>query len=168
MIQPDHSLEFLNELAKALEESSDAPALAMQMIAERFPHYRWVGIYWLIDDALWLGPYVGDATEHIRISIGQGVCGTAVAQEKNLIVPDVRQLDNYLACSLKTRAEIVVLIRRGNQIVGQIDADADETNAFDTSDESMLIAVAEMLGKSEQAMPPQPYQGPHRLPIPAV
>jgi L-methionine (R)-S-oxide reductase len=92
-----------------------------------------------------LGPYVGAPTEHDRIPIGQGVCGTAMAEEKNQIVRDVRQITNYLACSLGTRSEIVVLIRRGSRMIGQIDADGDEIAAFDATDESMLMAIAEKL-----------------------
>ena len=114
----------------------------MQLIARRFPHFQWVGIYWLRGDHLELGPYVGPATEHGRIAVGQGVCGTAVAEGSNQIIPDVRQVQNYLACSMTTRAEIVVLIRRGGEIVGQIDADSDQVAAFDRSDEALLAAVA--------------------------
>jgi L-methionine (R)-S-oxide reductase len=71
-----------------------------------------------------------------------------VAEGKNQIVADVRNINNYLACSLRTCSEIVVLIRRAGQVIGQIDADADETAAFDTSDETLLIAVADRLGHS--------------------
>lgn len=145
MIDPRQADSFLAELDATLPSSADPAALAMQSIAARFPHYRWVGIYWLRGDALELGPFVGAATEHTRIKVGQGVCGTAVAEDRNQIVADVRQLDNYLACSLHTRAEIVVLIRRHGRVLGQIDADADEVAAFDHSDEALLAAVAERL-----------------------
>jgi GAF domain-containing protein len=145
MIQPNQAAAFLKELDQALDGSADPAALAMQMIAGGFPHYRWVGVYWLIGDALVLGPYVGAPTEHNRIAVGQGVCGTAVAQGENQIVPDVRQLENYLACSAATRSEIVVLIRRAGKVLGQIDADADETAAFDATDEALLMAVADRL-----------------------
>jgi L-methionine (R)-S-oxide reductase len=117
----------------------------VRLIAESFKHYHWVGIYWLRDGTLVLGPYIGAATEHSRIAIGQGVCGTAVAEGKNQIVADVRELSNYLACSLETRSEIVVLIRKAGQIIGQIDADGNEPGAFDASDEALLVAVAERL-----------------------
>jgi L-methionine (R)-S-oxide reductase len=145
MIDSEQAAAFLNELDLKLDGNADPIGLAMQLIAKRFAHYNWVGIYWLKGETLVLGPYVGDPTEHSRIAIGQGVCGTAVAQGKNQIVPDVRQVANYLACSLKTRSEIVVLIRRAGQVLGQIDADADEAGAFDASDEALLTAVADRL-----------------------
>lgn len=145
MINPEHAAAFLHELDLALDGHADPVTLAMQLIAKRFTHYKWVGVYWLEGDTLVLGPYVGEPTEHTRIAVGQGVCGTAVAQGRNQIVRDVRQVANYLACSLKTRSEIVVLIRRAGRVLGQIDADADEPGAFDTTDEALLTAVAERL-----------------------
>jgi GAF domain-containing protein len=94
-----------------------------------------------------LGPYLGAPTEHDLIPVGTGVCGTAVAEGRNQIVADVRELSNYLACSLEIRAEIVVLIRRSGQIIGQIDADGHEPGVFDRTDETLLASVAERLAK---------------------
>ena len=136
---------FLRDFDRLRAESADPATMAMRRIAERFPHYRWVGIYWLRGDELVLGPYVGAATEHVRIPVGQGVCGTAVAEGKNQIVADVRERSNYLACSLETRSEIVVLLRDGDRIVGQIDADGHEVGVFDMSDEAFLMALGERL-----------------------
>src|SRR5437868_734938 len=109
MIDPRRSEAFVAELDHVLATSHDRPLAAMKLIAKHFDHYHWVGIYWLRGDELVLGPYVGDATEHTHIPVGQGVCGTAVAENKNQVIADVRQISNYLACSVKTRAEIVVL-----------------------------------------------------------
>ena len=145
MIRSECAADFLKDLDTQLASAADAPAAAMQLIARQFSHYQWVGIYWLHGNVLTLGPYVGPPTEHTRIAVGQGVCGTAVAEGRNQIVPDVRQVANYLACSTTTRAEIVVLLRRGGEIIGQIDADADQPGAFDQSDEALLTAVAERL-----------------------
>ena len=110
-------------------------------------HYDWTGIYLLEGDTLVLHNYVGKPTEHTRIGVGQGVCGTAVAERANQVVGDVTALDNYLACSLETRAEIVVLIRRGDRIFGQIDIDSDQVNAFTEEDESLLTKVADLLAR---------------------
>jgi GMP synthase-like glutamine amidotransferase/putative methionine-R-sulfoxide reductase with GAF domain len=148
MIQLERAALFLDELDLALQGSAEPTALAMQLIAKRFTHYKWVGVYWLMGDTLVLGPYVGDHTEHSRIPVGQGVCGTAVAEGKNQIVQDVRQIANYLSCSLRTHSEIVVLIRRAGRVIGQIDADADEIGAFDQTDESLMMAVADRLSRS--------------------
>ena len=93
-------------------------------------------------DALELGPYVGAPTEHTRIPVGRGVCGTAVASRGNQVIEDVLEIDNYLACSRTVRSEIVVLIWDGDEVLGQIDADCDEVGAFGPEDEAFLIRVA--------------------------
>ncbi len=110
------------------------------------PDYRWVGVYRLEGDTLVLDAFVGAPTEHDRIPVGRGVCGTAVAENRNVVVEDVRELDNYLACSLETRSEIVVLIRSGDgRVLGQIDVDGHRVGAFDASDEALLERVAAIL-----------------------
>src|SRR5207244_13347832 len=93
------------------------------VLARGRPTWDWVGIYFLAGDMLMLGPYVGMPTEHTRIPVGTGVCGTAVARGSNIVVDDVRSLDNYLACSTSTRSELVVLIRHRGAVVGQFDVD---------------------------------------------
>lgn len=147
MIEPAKSEAFLAAFDKLLLTASDPAELAMRLLAETFSHYHWIGVYWLKGDTLVLGAYVGAPTEHKRIPVGRGVCGTAVAEEKNQIVADVRQLANYLACSVATRSEIVVLIWKGDRIVGQIDADGHDLGAFDSTDEALLTAVAQRLAR---------------------
>ena len=120
---------------------------AVTILKEEREHYNWVGIYLVEGDTLILHNYIGKPTEHTHIPIGTGVCGVAVAEGKNQIVGDVTKLDNYLACSVETRAEIVVLIRRGPDIVGQIDIDSDLENAFTVEDESLLTRVADQLAR---------------------
>ena len=119
----------------------------VRILNQERSHYDWTGIYLLEGDTLVLHNYVGKPTEHTRIGVGQGVCGTAVAERANQVVGDVTALDNYLACSLETRAEIVVLIRRGDRIFGQIDIDSDQVNAFTEEDESLLTKVADLLAR---------------------
>lgn len=122
----------------------------MQLLKDHQPHYHWVGIYWLKGKELILGPYVGPPTEHVCIPVGRGVCGTAVAENANQIVYDVRERSNYLACNLETRSEIVVLIREpGNgKILGQIDVDGTEVGAFDESDEAFLEVIADRIARA--------------------
>lgn len=114
---------------------------AMQRLAE-LPGYDWCGIYRLEGDTLVLDAYVGAETDHDRIPVGRGVCGTAIAEGRNQVVEDVRQLENYLACSLETRSEIVVLIRRDGKVIGQIDIDGHEVGRFGPLDEAMLEELA--------------------------
>ncbi len=117
----------------------------MEQLAEE-AGYDWVGVYALHGKELLLDEFVGEATEHTHIPVGKGVCGTAVAEERNIVVDDVRDLDNYLACSLETRSEIVVLIRnQDGKILGQIDADGHEVGAFGKQDEAALVEIAEFL-----------------------
>lgn len=118
--------------------------LAMAALA-RLPGFDWCGIYRLEGDTLVLGEYVGAATDHTHIPVGRGVCGTAVADRANQVVQDVRELDNYLACSTQTRSELVVLIWRGDHILGQIDIDGHEVGRFGPEEERMLQALAEQL-----------------------
>ena len=120
---------------------------AVSVLKKERAHYNWVGIYLLEGNTLVLNNYEGKPTEHTHIPVGKGVCGVAVAQGTNQIVGDVTRLDNYLACSAETRAEIVVLIRRDGQILGQIDIDSDLENAFTGEDESLLSDVADLLGR---------------------
>lgn len=124
----------------------------VQLLALNVPRYHWVGIYLLDGNELVLHNYVGKPTEHTRIPVGVGVCGTAVARKTNQIVDDVSQVENYLACSLKTKSEIVVLIQDDEGIIGQIDIDSDRPNAFGPDDESFLNAIARLLAKRYRAL----------------
>lgn len=112
------------------------------------PKFHWVGVYLLNGDVLELGPFVGAPTEHTRIPVGVGVCGTAVAEDRDLNIPDVNACSNYLACSTETRSELVVLIRTPDgRVVGQIDIDSHEAAAFGTAEASAVKTVAERLGQ---------------------
>jgi L-methionine (R)-S-oxide reductase len=110
------------------------------------PLFHWTGIYELFpDDVLRLGPFIGSPTDHVFIGVGQGVCGTAIAERRNLNIPDVRKVSNYLACSSETRSELVVLIRQGETIYAQIDIDSHEVAAFDDGVVSAVQRVADWL-----------------------
>jgi L-methionine (R)-S-oxide reductase len=99
--------------------------------------WDWSGIYLLVGDALVLGPRTAPV-DHSRIGIGEGVCGTAVSEDRNQIVEDVREVENYLVCSIHTRSELVVLIRDQGTIVGEFDIDSDTIGAFTREDEALL------------------------------
>ena len=119
---------------------------AVTELHETDARFDWTGIYELLpDNTLRLGPFVGAPTEHVFIGVGNGVCGTAVAEERNINVPDVRAIDNYLACSTETRSELVVLIRDGEAIYGQIDIDSHQVAAFDDETERQIKQLAEAL-----------------------
>ncbi|MDJ0523488.1 MAG: GAF domain-containing protein [Planctomycetota bacterium] len=133
----------------AVEAPQDRDTLGrvvVEQLAHALPQASWTGIYWLEGRELQLGPFVGPATEHTRIPVGRGVCGTAVAEDADQVVEDVRELDNYLACSAGVRSELVVLIRAGDRVLGQIDLDAEEVAAFGESDHRLVRAVADAFG----------------------
>lgn len=136
------------ESRRAAGDRGDALlAAAVRMIAASGEAYDWVGVYGLEDDELVLREYVGAPTDHTRIPVGRGVCGTAVAENRNLNVPDVHAIDNYLACSVETASELVVLIRRPDgSIAGQLDLDSHRRAAFGERDERELKKVADWLG----------------------
>ena len=122
---------------------------AVKNIEKADPRFDWVGVY-LLDaekNELWLHNYVGSPTEHAKIPVGTGVCGMAVAEMANQIVADVSEVENYLACNEDVQSEIVVLIRAGDDIFGQIDIDSSEKGAFTAEDEAALQAVADKLAE---------------------
>jgi L-methionine (R)-S-oxide reductase len=109
-------------------------------------HYSWVGIYLVEGDDLvlraWRGP---EATEHVRIPVGQGVCGAAAASGQTEIVDDVNTDPRYLSCFPSTRSEIVVPIAYDSRVVGEIDIDSDRAAAFGDEDRAFLERVAELI-----------------------
>ena len=108
--------------------------------------YTSVYLYMLHGDELILEAHAGRETDHTRIPVGKGVCGTAVASGQDQNVPDVRAVENYIACNTWTRSELVVLIRRGERILGQIDVDSDEPDPFTPEEEAEVRRVADALG----------------------
>jgi GAF domain-containing protein len=120
---------------------------AVRYVAALSPKFNWTGIYILKGDTLELGPYIGAKTEHTRIPVGRGVCGTAVAKNEDQNVPDVNASDNYLSCSIDTKSELVVLIRDSSgKILGQIDIDSHTPHAFGPEEEAAVKRVAQELG----------------------
>jgi GAF domain-containing protein len=142
-------LEAMSLEGAELEEVLEA---AVSGLHELNPRFHWTGIYELFpDDVLRLGPFVGAPTDHVFIGVGRGVCGTAVAEKRNLNIPDVRQITNYLACSSETRSELVVLIRSGDTIHAQIDIDSHEVAAFDDQAVAEVQRVADWLAHAYAA-----------------
>jgi len=117
-----------------------------KLLADDVEHYDWVGFYLVKKGRLVLGPYVGEPTEHTNIDFGEGICGQAVESEETFLVDDVSKEDNYLACSLKVKSEIVVPIFKDDVIVGEIDIDSHEKEAFDKEDEELLGKISEEIG----------------------
>ena len=152
MVTQADSTRILNAIANSELTGAALRRFAMGQL-DSLDTYNWSGIYRLEGDTLVLDEYVGAATDHTHIPVGRGVCGTAVAERANQVIEDVRELDNYLACSTQTRSELVVLIykngivRSDGEIIGQIDIDGHQVGAFDASDEKLLTEMAAVLAQ---------------------
>jgi L-methionine (R)-S-oxide reductase len=128
-----------------------------RFLVEEFRHYPWVGVYLRVGNELvldgWHGP---EATEHTRIPIDRGICGQAARENRTVIVEDVSTAPEYLACFLSTRSEIVVPIRDGGEVIGEIDIDGNQVKAFDASDRRFLEKVAARLAPAVHAAAAEP------------
>jgi L-methionine (R)-S-oxide reductase len=145
-------VEQIRELASRAAHAASLMAQTVELLRRECRHYQWVGVYLLEGETLVLGPYVGKPTPHTRIPLNQGICGAAASTGRTIVVDDVNSDPRYLACSLETRSEIVVPIRRltDGKILGEIDIDSDTPAAFTDDDRSLVEAVAEILaGKLE-------------------
>jgi len=139
----------LEAQAKALVEGEpDRVANAANIAALIFhalPRVNWAGFYFLQGDELVLGPFQGRPA-CVRIPVGRGVCGTAVAEARSQRVPDVHAFPGHIACDAASRAEIVVPLRDGTgQVFGVLDIDSPEPDRFDAEDLAGLERIARLL-----------------------
>ncbi|PWI29377.1 histidine kinase [Flavobacteriaceae bacterium LYZ1037] len=116
-----------------------------ELLESEVPHYNWVGFYFKNGDKneLKLGPYVGEPTDHTIIPFGKGICGQVAVSNTNFVVPDVAAQDNYIACSITVKAEIVIPIFVNGENIGQIDIDSNTPDPFDETDERFLEFVCQ-------------------------
>ncbi|MDD5543800.1 MAG: GAF domain-containing protein [Acidobacteriia bacterium] len=138
-------LESIEALVSSQASNDRVFDETVRLLKENFAHFTWVGIYLVEGKDLVLKTYLGRPSPHVRIAIGQGICGAAAAEGHTINVSDVNADSRYLACSLETRSEIVVPIRCDKRIVGEIDIDSDAPSAFRGADQVLLESVAELL-----------------------
>lgn len=114
-----------------------------KLLETHIEYYNWVGFYFKNGDKneLKLGPYVGEPTDHTIIPFGKGICGQVAVSNKNFVVPDVSAQDNYIACSITVKAEIVIPIFVNGENIGQIDIDSNIPDPFTENDERFLEFV---------------------------
>jgi L-methionine (R)-S-oxide reductase len=137
------ALEAIDRILNRESEADQVLRQTVEVLHDRFDHYSWVGIYLVEGDDLVLGPWKGpQATEHVRIPVGEGICGAAAASGRTEIVDDVAADERYLACFPSTRSEIVVPISYDGRVVGEIDIDSDRPAAFGPEDRAFLERVA--------------------------
>ncbi len=137
------ALEAIDRIVNRGGDADDVLREVVDVLHDRFDHYSWLGIYLVEGNDLVLGPWRGpQATEHVRIPIGHGICGAAAASGETELVDDVHADERYLACFASTRSEIVVPISYEGRVVGEIDIDSDRPAAFDAEDRTFLERVA--------------------------
>lgn len=120
-----------------------------EVLESNVAYYNWVGFYFKNGDKdeLKLGPYVGAPTDHTIIPFGKGICGQVAVSNQNFVVPDVTAQDNYIACSITVKAEIVIPIFVNGQNIGQIDIDSNTPDPFTEADERFLEFVCKEVSK---------------------
>lgn len=120
-----------------------------QLLDQEIPYFNWTGFYFKNGDKeeLILGPYVGAETDHTVIPFGKGICGQVAVSNETFVVPDVHEQDNYLSCSIDTKAEIVVPIIKNGENIGQIDIDSHTLDPFTAEDREMLEWLCDEIAK---------------------
>jgi len=139
-----------NIIRSLISEKRDIDILkeVVDFLYNNFEKYSWIGIYVVNGDDLILGPWNGkQATEHTRIPIGHGICGSAASRGETEIVSDVHSDPRYLSCFVTTKSEIVVPIFKNEEVIGEIDIDSDIVDAFDEKDALFLERIADILSE---------------------
>lgn len=124
--------EVLELIASSHERDSILQEIA-ELLNREVPEFNWTGFYLSSDTEermLELGPYVGEATDHTKIPYGTGICGQAAETLDTFVVQDVSEADNYLACSVDVKSEIVVPIMKNGEFVGELDIDSHTKHAI--------------------------------------
>ncbi|WP_298477973.1 GAF domain-containing protein [uncultured Maribacter sp.] len=119
------------------------------LLKESVSYYDWVGFYFKNGDKneLKLGPFAGAPTDHTIIPFGKGICGQVAESNENFVVPDVQAQDNYIACSITVKAEIVIPLFKDGKNIGQIDIDSNTPNPFSKEDERFLEFVNDQVSQ---------------------
>ena len=118
-------------------------------LKQEISHYDWVGFYFKNGnkEELKLAQYAGESTEHTIIPFGKGICGQVAISNKNFIVQDVTEQDNYISCGWKVKSEIVIPIFKNQENIGQIDIDSHTQNTFTNLDTELLEFVCEQVAE---------------------
>jgi L-methionine (R)-S-oxide reductase len=122
-------------------------ATVNSVLANTFPHFFWTGFYRVCGDRLAVGPYIG-TVGCLQIEFGRGVCGSAAAERKTLIVPDVTKFPGHIACDPNSKSEIVVpVFDRDRTLIAVLDVDSDQLDAFDDDDRAGLERIVALFAR---------------------
>lgn len=140
-------LSFIIE--SPVDNTQDKLQKICHLLDQEISYFNWTGFYFKNGDKdeLILGPYVGAATDHTIIPYGKGICGQVALSNETFVVPDVHDQDNYLSCSIDTKAEIVVPIMKDGKNIGQIDIDSHTLDPFTAEDREMLEWLCDEVAK---------------------
>ena len=143
--QEDYKLLLSQVKAMVKDETDPIANMAnvAALIQEAF-HFWWTGFYRVIDNQLVLGPFQGPVA-CTRIGFGKGVCGTAWKERKTIVVEDVEQFPDHIACSSESKSEIVVPLYKGEAVIGVLDIDSEHLATFDATDQLWLEQIAEVV-----------------------
>jgi GAF domain-containing protein len=145
----EHLLEQTRALLAGERDFIANCANLSSLIFHTLPEVNWAGFYFHRDSELVLGPFQGKPA-CVRIALGRGVCGTAAAERRTVIVPDVHAFPGHIACDSASNAEIVVPLITGERLLGVLDLDSPRSGRFDDTDRIGLeAAVAVLLSASE-------------------
>ena len=142
-------LEELKNKISTITENSLSTEEKLQSICDylenEISYYDWVGFYFKNGDKneLKLAQFTGEPTDHIIIPFGKGICGQVAVSNKNFVVQDVTEQENYISCGWKVKSEIVIPIFVNKENVGQIDIDSHTANTFTEADEELLEFVCQ-------------------------
>ncbi|RNC92657.1 MAG: GAF domain-containing protein [Allomuricauda sp.] len=145
--------DLKKQVGLIIQEHQHNSEVAMTAICEvlqsSVDYYDWVGFYFKNGDKreLKLGPYVGEPTDHTVIPFGKGICGQVAESNQNFVVPDVAAQDNYIACSISVKSEIVVPLFKNGENIGQIDIDSETPDPFSEQDERFLEWVNQQVAQ---------------------
>jgi GAF domain-containing protein len=147
MAFPDlkHKIKVL--LNKTGETVDDKLLQICDLLKQKVDHYDWVGFYFANKETqtLHLRSFSGKETDHTIIPFGKGICGQVAVSNSNFVVPDVNAQDNYIACSIDVKSEIVIPIFKNGENIGQIDIDSNSLDPFSEEDEEFLVWVNEQV-----------------------
>ena|SRR5690606_18249791 len=142
-------------LSKEERSLTDKLTDICELLKRSIDYYNWVGFYFKNGDKqeLKLKAFAGEPTDHIIIPFGKGICGQVAVSNENFVVPDVKAQDNYIACSIDVKAEIVIPLFVDGENIGQIDIDSHSVDPFSKEDEDFLTFVnehvAQFINKSD-------------------
>jgi L-methionine (R)-S-oxide reductase len=121
-----------------------------ELLQEHIDYYDWVGFYFAneAEQTLHLKAFAGEPTDHTVIPFGKGICGQVAVSNQNFVVPDVKAQDNYIACSIYVKSEIVIPLFKDGKNIGQIDIDSHKIDPFTEEDEHFLEWVNEEVAKT--------------------